>query len=130
MKHDATDRLLDPDRELEESFARTVVSSGIGVGRAGGAAPAFLEQNVRGQRDEDPKLVAQDLRATGPIHFETVMQFLEPILGVPALAVCVVDGSGVGGEVRDHKAGVILGIAPRMADRLGLDDHAALIRSS
>src|SRR6059036_798764 len=90
VQDDATDRALHPHGELEQPLAQRR-DLGIGAGGARCPAPQFLEQDVRRQREQDSELVGQEALATGPVHLQPVMQFLEPVLDVPAPAVEVVD---------------------------------------
>src|SRR5713101_4005767 len=125
MQDDPTNRALDPHGELEQPVAQRR-DLRIGQGGPGGPSAEFLEQQVRRQREEDTKLVGQETRATGSVHLQPVMQFLEPVLHVPPATVELVDRLRIVGEVGHHEAGVVLRIAAGMADDLGLDDHPPL----
>src|SRR2546425_1029389 len=124
VQYDSSHRAFDPYGELEQALAQGR-DLGLGAGGAGRAPAQLLEQDVRREREQDPDLVGQKARATGPIHLQPVMQFLEPVLDVAALAVELVDGLRVVPEVGHHEARIVLGRAAGMADDLGLDDHPA-----
>src|SRR6266849_10529560 len=125
VQDDPTDRALDPHGELEQPLAqRRDLRRGTAGARR--SAPQLLEEHVRRQREQDAKLVGEELLATGSVHLQPVMQFLEPVLHVPPSAVELVDRLRLVREVRHHEARVVLRVAPRMAHDLGLDDHPAL----
>src|SRR6266852_9369260 len=102
VQDDPTGRALDPHGELEQPLAQRR-DLRLGTGGARGPAAQLLEQHVRRQREQDAKLVGEKLRATGPVHLQPVMQFLEPVLDVPAPAVELVDRLRIVGEVRSPR---------------------------
>src|SRR5258707_14306997 len=61
----------------------------------------------------DAELVGPELRATGAVHLQPVMQFLEPVLHVAPLAVDLVHGRRRGDQIGDHEARIVLGRAAR-----------------
>src|SRR3989304_7051279 len=125
VQHDAAGRALHPHGELDQPLPQR---GDLRV-RAGGAARAaleLLEQDVRGQRQQHAELVGQKPRATGPVHLQPVMQLLEAVLHVPALAVELVERPRRAGQVGHHEAGIVFGIAARMPADLGLHDDPPL----
>ena len=72
------------------------------------------------------ELVGEEARATGPVHRQPVMQFLEPVLHVAPPAVELVDRLRGVGQIRDHEARIVLGVAPGMPHHLGLHDDPPL----
>src|SRR5216684_2359351 len=76
------------------------------------AALELLEEDIRGQAQQDAELVGQKSRAAGPVHLQPVMQLLEPVLHVAPLAVdLLVDGLGRAGQVGHEEPGIVLGVA-------------------
>src|SRR6266481_4992689 len=122
VQNDSSDRALDPHGELEQPLAQRR-NLCISTGGARRPAPQVLEQHIRRQREQDPELVGPEVLATGPVHLQSMMQFLEPVLDVPAPAVELVDRRRLVAQVGHHEARVVLRIAPRMAHHLGLDNH-------
>src|SRR6266851_10028405 len=99
VQYDAAHRALDPHRKLDQPLPQRG-DLGVGAGGAARAALELLEEDIRGQAQQDAELVGQKSRAAGPVHLQPVMQLLEPVLHVAPLAVdLLVDGLGRAGQV-------------------------------
>ena len=94
MNDDAPRRVLDPSSQFEQSFAECSHLD-RGQSRASGASADLLHQNVGGSCHQDAQLIGQEAGATGPVNFQTVMQFLDPVFCISPAAVDFVDGLGV-----------------------------------
>src|SRR5439155_11800382 len=125
MQHDATHRPRDPYRDLEQALAER-----RGLGRRARRARALeaerLHEDVRGQREQEPELIAEKARAAQAVQGQATLEFLDPVLDVAALTVDLVDVGGGVRQVGDHEPGVVLGRAAGMPDDLGLDDDTPL----
>src|SRR3989304_6344447 len=82
VQDDPAHRALDPDGKLDQPLPQGA-DLGVGARGAPGPAPQLLEQDVGGEREEDPELVGPKPRATGPAHLQPVMQLFEAVLHVP-----------------------------------------------
>ena len=72
-------------------------------------------------------LVGPEARAAGATDLQSELEFLDAVLGLAALAVDpLVEATRRAGQVGDDEARIVLGFVPRLADDLGLVDHAPL----
>jgi len=126
MQDEAAHRDHHARPELDEVLAQGG-DLGAGTGGAGGAQPQFLHQHVGGRGEQHPELVGPEARAAGAADLQTVVQFLDAVLDLAALAVDpLVHAAGGLPQVGDDEAGVVLGRAVGVADHFGLDDDATL----
>jgi hypothetical protein len=73
------------------------------------AAAQLLVEDVRGRSHQHAQLVGREARAAGAIDLEVVLQLLDPVFGVAALAVELVDPAGRAAlEIRHDVARVVL----------------------
>ena len=127
MQHDAAHRAFDPHGHLEQPFPQRghLRSSAV---RAVGLLPQRLQQDIGRRRQQHPELIGPELRATCAVQRQPVMQFLEPVLHVPALAVDGVHRCWGLGKIGHHEARIAFGIPSRESDHFGVDEHAAAVR--
>jgi hypothetical protein len=86
MQHDAPHRGLDPGAELHEMFAQGADLGGS-EGGARSAQSQFLVEHVGGGGQKSAQLIGQEAGAAGAVDLQAVVQFLDPIFDVRALAV-------------------------------------------
>src|SRR5438445_433706 len=125
MDDDASYRNQHPGPQLQQSFAQ---HANLSAGTSGTGSPQaqLLHQDVRRGGEQDAKLVGPEAGATGAVDFE-VVQFLDPILYVTALAVDMfVNPLRTLFHVGDDKPGIVFGVLIGSANDLGFDDDAAI----
>ena len=118
----AVGHLAHPAGDLEEPQAEGVELEAC---RVGGHQPA-----AEGVQQPEGRGVQQQAEGVGPeavvaeaVRLERVLEVLDPVLGLPAVDVPVVDGQRLLGAGGDYEAGV-----GALGQRLGLEDDAAGVR--
>ena len=87
---------------------------GARVDGARRAETEFLQQDVRGSREQHAELIRPETRAARAIDLESVMQFLDPILDLAPLAIDrLVHPPRRMGKIGDDEARVVAGRASR-----------------
>src|SRR5581483_7216724 len=68
-------------------------------------------------------------RATGAAKADSLVQFLDPVFDVPALAVHpFINPAGALGQVGDNESRVVFGLLAGLPNHFGFDDDAAAVR--
>jgi hypothetical protein len=105
VQDDPAGRDLHAGPELEQPLAER---PDLEARRRGGREPGpqGLEQDVRGGREKDAERVGPEAGAARAVEAEAVVEFLQPVLHVPALAVDLVDPPRPGWRGRCPAGGV------------------------
>jgi len=127
MENNSANRFLDPNCHFQESL-----SQGRDLGFcticSGRSSAHLLHEHVGRCSHEDSKLIGQKARAACPIYLQTVMQFLDPILGISSAPVDLVNILRFVRKIGDYETVVVSGIAPRAPHHLSFDDDSAAVR--
>jgi hypothetical protein len=108
--------------ELEQSVAQRR-HLGTSAGGPCGTESQLLDEHVGSSGEEDAELVGEEAGAAGAINLESVVKLFDPVFDLSTIAIDVlVDEARCLSQVGDEESGIVLHLATRMADHLGLDD--------
>src|SRR5215212_4133850 len=116
---DAGEELADASADLEQTETQRVELH-AGDAEPGEPASEGIEQPVGGGVQEQAELVGPEAMATQAVGEAGELEVADPLLGLAAVDVVIVDGERVVGAGGDDEAGV-----GALGKRLGLVDDAA-----
>src|SRR5271156_7071734 len=85
MDDDAAHRAQHARAELQQALSQGPHLRSRALG-PGGPQAQFLQQHVGGRRQQHAELIGPEIGATGAVDLESLVQLLDPVFDVPALA--------------------------------------------
>src|SRR6266403_310043 len=126
MQHNTAHRALDPDTEFEQPLAQRAHLGACTLTTASTQAK-LLHQYIGGGGEQHSQLVGEEVRATGAVDLQSMMQLFEAILDFSPHAVdALVQMSGGAIEIGHNVACVVFGLPTFLTYNLRLDEYAAL----
>ena len=128
VQHDAADRNDHPSSEFQQALAQ---SPDLRSRASGPRCPQsqFLQQDIGSRAEQNPKLIGPEIGATGAANTDPLVQFLDPVFGVPALTIDLfVNPAGALGLIGDDESRVIFGVLALLPHHFGFEDDAPRVR--
>jgi len=125
---DAAHRAQHACAELQQALPQgpDLIAGALG---SGGPQAQFLQQDKGSRAEQHPELIGPEIGATGAVDLESLVQFLDPVFDVPALAIhSFVNPAGALGLIGDDESRVIFGVLAGIPNHFGFDDDAAVVR--